>query len=91
MAKPMKNHFLVQCGGGKKLTKKFSTAKTASEAAMRAVAAPKGPRICLVRPVKVQCMRGPSGKCTKKMLAKMDPVMSFARTARGVKSIRGTF
>jgi hypothetical protein len=85
MAKPMKNHFLVQCGGSKKLTKKFTTSKTAAKAALTAAAKPRGPRICIVRPAKVQCSKRAGGKCAKKKIALMDPVFAAMRTAHGVK------
>jgi hypothetical protein len=85
MAKRMKSHFIVQCGS-KKAKKKFSKIKSASEAAMKSVARPKGPRVCRVIPVKLMCSGRAGKKCGKKMLVKSDPVASFKRTARGVTS-----
>lgn len=86
----MKNkYFIVNCGGRKKLKSKFKTQKTAIAAAMRAVTKPRGPKICVVQPVKVACRKSMStGKCFGKTLMKLDPVYAAARTKHGVE---GTF
>ena len=78
-------HFIVNCGGRKKLKSKFKTAKTAIEAAVRTVAKPRGPKICIVQPVKVVCSKSASSrKCLKKKLMILDPILAAARTKNGV-------
>ncbi len=78
-------HYIVNCGGRKKLKSKFKKAKTAIAAAKRTVANPRGPKICVVQPVKMVCSKSASSRrCIKKKSMFLDPILAAARTKNGV-------